>query len=76
MSSTRTDTKRKRKIKLKSRFSFTKIFVCSMMIMTFMTLLLISAFFPSMIKFTKPEYIASFSFLSLFNTIIFVIFDE
>ena len=72
MSSTQTDTKRKRKTK----FTFMKMFVCSMMIVAFMTLLLISAFFPQMIKFTKPEFVASFSFLSLFNTMMFIIFDE
>ena len=72
MSSTQTDTKRKRKAK----FTFTKMFVCSMMIVAFMTLLLISAFFPQMIKFTKLEFVASFSFLSLFNTMMFIIFDE
>ena len=72
MSSTQTDTKRKRKAK----FTFTKMLVCSMMIVAFMTLLLISAFLPQMIKFTKPEFVASFSFLSLFNTMMFIIFDE
>lgn len=75
MSSIRTDTKR-RKSSEKSEPSFLKIAVSSMLIAVFMTLLIISGLFPSMIKFAEPCAVAIFSFMSLFNTIMFLIFDE
>ena len=75
MSSIRTDTKR-RKSSEKSEPSFLKIAVSSMLIAVFMTLLVISGLFPSMIKFAERYAVAIFSFMSLFNTIMFLIFDE
>ena len=75
MSSTLIDTKR-RKSSENSEPSFLKTFVCSMLIAVFMTLLIISGLFPSMIKFAEPYAVAIFSFMSLFNTIMFLIFDE
>lgn len=47
-----------------------------MLIAVFMTLLVISGLFPSMIKFAERYAVAIFSFMSLFNTIMFLIFDE
>ena len=76
MSSIRTDTKRKPKTSQKSEPSFLKTFVCSILITVFMTLLIVAGFFPSMIKFAEPQYLAIFSFMSLVNTIMFLIFDE
>ena len=75
MSSTLIDTKR-RKSSEKSEASFLKIVVSSMLIAVFMTLLIISGLFPSMIKFAEPYAVAIFSFMCLFNTIMFLIFDE
>lgn len=75
MSSIQTDTKR-RKSSEKSEPPFLKIAVSSMLIAVFMTLLIISGLFPSMIKFAEPYAVAIFSFMSLFNTIMFLIFDE
>lgn len=75
MSSTLIDTKR-RKSSEKSEPSFLKIVVSSMLIAVFMTLLIISGLFPSMIKFAEPYAVAIFSFMSLFNAIMFLIFDE
>ena len=75
MSSTLIDTKR-RKSSENSEPSFLKIAVSSMLIAVFMTLLIIPGLFPSMIKFAEPQYLAIFSFMSLFNTIMFLIFDE
>lgn len=75
MSSTLIDTKR-RKSSEKSEPSFLKIVVSSMLIAVFMTLLIISGLFPSMVKFAEPYAVAIFSFMSLFNTIMFLIFDE
>lgn len=75
MSSTLIDTKR-RKSSEKSEPSFLKIVVSSMLIAVFMTLLIISGLFPSMIKFAEPYAVAIFSFMCLFNTIMFLIFDE
>ena len=75
MSSTLIDTKR-RKSSEKSEPSFLKIVVSSMLIAVFMTLLIISGLFPSMIKFAEPYAVAIFSFMSLVNTIMFLIFDE
>ena len=75
MSSIQTDTKR-RKSSEKSGPSFLKIAVSSMLIAVFMTLLVISGLFPSMIKFAESYAVAIFSFMSLFNTIMFLIFDE
>lgn len=77
MSSTQNDTKSQRKRNSENKTpSGLKIFVCSILITAFMTLLIISGFFPSMIKFAEPQYLAIFSFMSLVNTIMFVIFDE
>lgn len=75
MSSIQTDTKR-RKSSEKSEPSFLKIAISSMLIAVFMTLLIISGLFPSMIKFAEPYAVAIFSFMSLFNAIMFLIFDE
>lgn len=75
MSSIQTDTKR-RKSSEKSEPSFLKIAISSMLITVFMTLLIISGLFPSMIKFAERYAVAIFSFMSLFNTIMFLIFDE
>lgn len=75
MSSTLIDTKR-RKSSEKSEPSFLKIVVSSMLIAVFMTLLIISGLFPNMIKFAEPYAVAIFSFMSLFNAIMFLIFDE
>ena len=47
-----------------------------MLITMFMTLLIISGFFADMIKFADAKFVAIFSFMSLFNTIMFLIFDE
>lgn len=75
MSSTLIDTKR-RKSSENSEPSFLKIAVSSMLITMFMTLLIISGFFADMIKFADAKFVAIFSFMSLFNTIMFLIFDE
>ena len=75
MSFTLIDTKRRTSSE-KSEPSFLKIAVSSMLIAVFMTLLIISGLFPSMIKFAEPYAVAIFSFMSLFNTIMFLIFDE
>ena len=75
MSSTLIDTKR-RKSSEKSELSSIKIFFYSVIIAVFMTLLIISGLFPSMIKFAEPYAVAIFSFMCLFNTIMFLIFDD
>lgn len=75
MNSTLTDTKRRKSSK-KSELSSFKIFFYSVLIAVFMTLLIISGLFPHMIKFAEPYAVAIFSFMSLFNTIMFLIFDD
>ena len=75
MSFTLIDTKRRTSSE-KSEPSFLKIAVSSMLITMFMTLLIISGFFADMIKFADAKFVAIFSFMSLFNTIMFLVFDE
>ena len=77
MSSTRTVIRKKKNLKTtRDEMSPLKIFVCAVILFSCMITMILAAFVPSMIKFAKPEFVAIFAFMCLFNTILFLIFDE
>ena len=77
MSSTQNDTKSQRKRNSEnSNPSGLKIFICSTIIATCMMVMCLSVLMPDLIQFAKPYAVAIFSFMCLFNTIMFLIFDE
>lgn len=77
MSSTQNDIKSQRKRNNeKTAPSGLKIFICSTIIATCMMVMCLSVLMPDLIQFAKPYAVAIFSFMCLFNTIMFLIFDE